>query len=286
MRKNRQKLVVLAVAMLTVSSSAFADWQNGQGVIRWSSTDKEKIIYWSNVNPYNGERSLATLATDFNTYKDTSLYPAKNNTPAGYAPGVTWEADALSVTLVEGKSKVVWKNVAVTGSPLSCPQGRTCGEVAQIISKDQCTSRDFSLGLGGGATWTKAKLKYLEAFANVIEGSFSTGFSTCTGTSSSYTCYAGDTVTPSATDTYATIETRAKWGYGRFTPADGYIYEGSNGRTVRDICAAAGGEYRWDTFDGTSFCRNVKNKVYWDKYQLIPTASATTKTCRVVKAGA
>jgi hypothetical protein len=285
MRKNRQTIVVLAAALLTVSSSAFADWQNGQGVIRWASTDKEKIIYWANVNPYNTERSYSTSATDFNTYKDTTKYPARKNTPAGYAPGVTWVADALDSTLVEAKSKLVWKNVAIS-SAMTCGRNASCGEIARIISKDQCSSRDFSLGLGGGATWSKAKLKYLEQFANVVQGGFATGFSTCTGTSSSYTCYSGDSVTPSATDTYATVETRAKWGYARLTPSDGYIYEGSDGKTVKNICAAAGGEYRWDTFDGTSFCRNVKNKVYWEKYQLVPIASATTSTCRTVKAGA
>jgi hypothetical protein len=280
MRNNNLKALVVAVGLLATSGSTLAGWQNGGGVVHFGSGNPEKIIYQWYANPYNNERTIATDKANYDTWAPKN-YPNRSYKPAGYTPGISWTSDALDSAITTAYSGLVWKNVGTTSVvPLTCAQNRNCGEIAQTITKDKCTSRDFGLGISG-SNW-KSKIKYKELLAGLVNGTFSTGLSTCTGSSIAHTCYAGDTVTPSATKTYATIEMTTKWAYARLTPTGGKIWEGSNGQTVKNICAAAGGSYRYDTFIGESFCTSIPSgNVSFEKYELFPTSNPSTASCRV-----
>lgn len=289
MRLNKRHTLVAAIALLVVSANAHANWIDGQGVVFFPSTNKEKIIYKSNVSPYNGEQSLATDSTDYNKYKayiGTSTRPLGSPVPSGYTPGTNWQAANLtpsSILFAEGLW--VFKNVATgTSQPEQCGAGVACGEVTMSFNKDSCSTRDIAYSFSGASTW-KPKIKWLTKITNILSGvTAGTTLSTCTGKTQSYTCYSGSENSPYAVDTFATIEARARFGYGKLTPEDGRIDEGTDGKTVKNVCAAAGGTYRWDTIDGTSYCTDVKDKVYRHQYELWPILDRpTAAACRIVR---
>lgn len=291
MNINRITTAFVAAGLLVWSASAAATWQNGQGVVFFPSSDKEKIIYWGNTNPDTGERSASTSYDKYIEQRDRvkPKKPDRNFAPAGYRPGKNWKmADKknLYATPVTG-TDVVWRAVGRSSNALYCPPNAACGEIALMVGSDQCSSREISLGLGVDGVWSKSPIKYLESMSNAISGSGAFGTSTCTSKATAYTCYSnqGKDNIKYATETYATVESRARWGYARLTPDNGEIFESpanTERNVVREICDAAGGRYYENDF--TEKCMGVKDKVYWEEYNVWPVANRPTiNTCRVIK---
>lgn len=289
MRNNHRKALVAAVALLVVSANAHADWINGQGVVFFPSTNKERIIYTTNVSPYKGEASLATDKADYDKWNATVASKAVGSpVPAGYFPGTHYQADAMTPSaIIFPEGKWVYKHIGRnTTLPLRCAKGATCGEATGTVGADQCNSREIAYSFSAASSW-KPKIKWAQLVANLVSGgSVGGSISTCTSKATSHTCYVDNAAIPYPTDMYVTIEGAHRFGYGKLTPLNGTIYEGTNGTTVKNLCAAAGGTYRWDTILGESFCTGVKDKVYRHQYQLWPIPNRSEAvTCRVIRVG-
>lgn len=280
----------VALAVTAFSVSAYADWRDGWGVIRFApATNPSQLIFSDQV--YNAANVHTESGTDRYNYNsehqneltrtDRARYPS-----SAFVFGREFRFlrpdDALVIERIDHFSPTVINLTSRSSNPAACPKnGRGCASSGQTIGTSSCVTQTTSVTNGVNAAVDIP----LPAPVNIgvsYQRQTSMGWSNCQQEAALNTCPGGNGV-PFNNLTYATTETRSRFGWHKlsmpFSNDRGTIIVSS-----KSICDRFGGGY---LEIGNRYCQLMSRRPTWERFIRTPIpeslAPAVVYGCRLIR---